>query len=223
MVLLVLGIAFYLPVAFAKAENSKQKETSDNQINVNVSASEDNNEQEDVNDNPSNTNDDQEDLNDDQGDDNDQEDIDDQNEDDQFNGEEHGSAMSLFVQNLLNVADKEHGQVGERIKIIAKEQDDNKDDVANEIDAIKHRNKIKTFFIGTDYENVGQLRSEMVKTSSQIDQLNKLLDQTTNVDSKIAIQAQIKVLEQEQQKIGDLLKTNESKFSLFGWFVKLFY
>jgi len=52
--------------------------------------------------------------------------------------------------------------------------------------------------------------------------LKKLLDKTTSEESKTALQGQIQALEQEQQNIDDFLKTNESKFSLFGWFVKLF-
>jgi len=61
-----------------------------------------------------------------------------------------------------------------------------------------------------------------VKTGNQIDWLKKLLDKTTSEESKTALQGQIQTLEQGQQKIDDFLKANESKFSLFGWFVKLF-
>jgi hypothetical protein len=49
-----------------------------------------------------------------------------------------------------------------------------------------------------------------------------LLNRATNEESKTTLLGQIQKLEQEQQKIEDFLKANESKFSLFGWFVKLF-
>ncbi|MBI3337181.1 MAG: hypothetical protein HY005_00975 [Candidatus Staskawiczbacteria bacterium] len=138
------------------------------------------------------------------------------------NGAEHKSAVATFVQSLLDAANKEKWEIGEQIKVIANEQNDGKDNVANAIDKIQSRNSIKTFLIGTDYKNVGRLRSEMVKTENQINQLNRLLDKTTNTDTKTILQAQIEALKQEQQKINDFLKANESKFSLFGWFVKLF-
>ena len=138
------------------------------------------------------------------------------------NGAEHRSAVATFVQNLSDVADNEKGGIGDQIKVVASEQNDSKDKVADAIDKIQNRNGIKTFLIGTDYKNVGQLRSEMVKTGNQIEQLTRLSSQTTNAESKTALSVQIQALEQEQQKINDFLKTNESKFSLFGWFVKLF-
>jgi len=140
----------------------------------------------------------------------------------QVNGAEHRSTVATFVQTLLDVADREQGGIGEEVKVIAQAQNDTKDKVADGIDKINNRSKIKTFLIGTDYKTIGQLRSEMVKTRNQIDQLKRLLDKTTSEENKTALQGQIQTLEQEQQKIEDFLKANESKFSLFGWFVKLF-
>jgi len=140
----------------------------------------------------------------------------------QVSGAEHRSTVATFVQNLLNVADREQEGIGEEVKAIAQAQNETKDKVADGIDKINNRSKIKTFLIGTDYKNIGQLRSEMVKTRNQIDQLNRLVDKTTSEENKTTLQGQIQTLEQEQQKIEDFLKANESKFSLFGWFVKLF-
>jgi microsomal dipeptidase-like Zn-dependent dipeptidase len=122
----------------------------------------------------------------------------------------------------LDIADREQGEIGDKVKEIAKAQNNSKDDVAEKIDKIKNRNGFKTFLIGTDYKNVGQLRSEMVTTQNHIDQLNKLLDKTTNAADKTALQEEIQALTKEQQKINDFIKANESKFSLLGWFVKLF-
>ncbi len=140
----------------------------------------------------------------------------------QVNSAEHQSTVSTFIQTLLNVADKEQGGVGEQVRVVAQQQNESKDKVADALDKIQNRNKVKTFLIGTDYKNIGQLRSEMVKTRNQIDWLKRLLDKTTSEESKTVLQGQIQTLEQEQQKINDFLTANESKFSLFGWFVKLF-
>ena len=210
-VCLTLAVVLCLPVAFAKAESTDKSNAEDNQnkviensINTNTN----------TNTSTSTTSGEYKNKIDEGG-------ID-ENGNAQFTGDEHRSSVSTFVQNLLKVADKEKGKIGDEVKAIAKDQNDNKDNVANNIDKIKNRGGFKTFLIGTDYKNIGQLRSEMVKTGNQIDQLNKLLSQTTNADTKVALDAQIKTLQQEQQKINDFLKANESKFSLFGWFVKLF-
>jgi len=124
----------------------------------------------------------------------------------QVNGAEHRSTVATFVRSLLNIADKEQGGIGEQVRVVAQEQNETKDKVADGIDKIQNRSKIKTFLIGTDYKNVGQLRSEMVKTGNQIDWLKKLLDKTTSEESKTALQGQIQTLEQGQQKIDDFLK-----------------
>ena len=93
--------------------------------------------------------------------------------------------------------------------------------MADAIDKIKNRSKVKTFLIGTDYKNIGELRSEMVKTKARIEQLKRMVDSASGTESKADLQGQSQTLEQEQQKIEDFLKANESKFSLFGWLVKL--
>lgn len=193
--LLVLGLAFYSPV-IVKAEDSNKNDNKNNQVNTN--------------DNQGNSKDSQEVNNDNEGDSN------------EFDGQEYMNDITTSTKNLLEVANKENGEIGAKIKEIVKEQDQNKNEVSKKIDEIQNRSKVKTFLIGTDYNNIGQLKSDMVKTSDQIDQLNGLLDQTKKVENKTAVEDQIKVLEQGQQKIGDLLVANESKFSLFGWFMKLF-
>lgn len=139
-----------------------------------------------------------------------------------LNGAEHRSTVGTFVQNLLNVADKQPEDIGNQIKSIAQTQDENKDNVSDLIDKVGNRNWIKTFFVGTDYKNTGQLRSEMVKTRNQINQLNNLLNKVTDAGDKTALQQQIQTLEQEQQKINSFISSNENKFSLFGWVAKLF-
>jgi len=138
------------------------------------------------------------------------------------NGELHRSVVANFVQGLLNVASRSEGGIGEQVRVIAQEQNQNKEKIADQIEAIEKRNKFKTFLIGTDYKNVGALRSEMVQTRNQLEQLNRLMEQTKNTADKTELQNQITALEEEQIQIETLLKKAEGKFSLFGWLVKLF-
>lgn len=207
--LLVLGLAFYSPV-IVKAEDSNKNDSKNNQVNTSDNQGNSKDNQVNTSDNQGNSKDSQEVNNDNEGDSN------------EFDGQEYMNDITTSTKNLLDVANKENGDVGAKIKEIVKEQDQNKNEISKKIDEIQNRSKIKTFLIGTDYNNIGQLKSDMVKTSDQIDQLNGLLDQTKKVENKTAVEDQIKVLEQGQQKIGDLLVANESKFSLFGWFMKLF-
>ena len=137
-------------------------------------------------------------------------------------GDEHRSTVANFVQSLLNVADREKGGIGEQVRVIAQEQEKNKEKTADSIEAIQKRNKIKTLLIGTDYKNVGALRSEMVQVRNRIDQLTRVVEQAKTPEDKTVLEEQIQTMEQEAVDIEAFLKANESKFSLFGWFVKLF-
>lgn len=139
----------------------------------------------------------------------------------QVNAESHRSTVATFVQSLLAVADREGG-IGQEVKVIAEQQNDTKDRASDLINAVENRNKVKTFFIGTSYKNLGELRSQMVQTRNQIDQLKRLADKAENEGDKTELQSQIQVLEQEQTNINNFITSNESKFSLFGWAVKLF-
>lgn len=139
----------------------------------------------------------------------------------QDNAEVHRSAVANFVQSLLSVADREGG-IGQEVRVIAQQQNDMKDRASDLIYAVENRNKVKTFFIGTSYRNVGELRSQMVQTRNQVEQLKRLIEKTTNEQDKTELQNQIQTMEQEQARINDFITQNESKFSLFGWAIKMF-
>ena len=139
---------------------------------------------------------------------------------DQASAASHRSWVKVFVQNLLSVADREGG-IGEQVRVIAQEQNDSKEKVAGEIETVESRSKIKTFFFGTDYKNLGELRSDMVKTANQIERLRRLTEKAENPDNKSRLEAQTQALSREQTKIQKFITDNESRFSLFGWAVKL--
>lgn len=127
-----------------------------------------------------------------------------------------------FAQNLLQVANTENVETGKQLKIIAQEQNQIKNNIDERVKKIRGRNKIQTFLFGSDYKNLGQLRSEMVKVRNQIQKLQNTSEEVKNEDNRQILQQQIQTLEQEQTQINNFIKTNEGKFSLFGWFTKLF-
>lgn len=139
----------------------------------------------------------------------------------QINAQEHRSAVANFVQALVRVADRDGG-IGEQVRVIAQQQNQSEVTTTAAMERIQTRSKVKAFFIGTDYKNTGQLRSEMVQTRNRIEQLTRLTEQAKSAEDKATLQTQIQTLEQEQTKLDNFLKANESKFSLFGWLVKLF-
>ena len=139
----------------------------------------------------------------------------------QVNLVERQSMVAKAVQGLLDLADMEMG-IGEQIRVIAQEQNQKQEKVANEINAIQTRNKVKTFLFGTDYKSANELRGEIVSTENQINELNQIKEQILNENHKVILQEQVELLEQEQIKLQAFVDENESKFSLFGWLVKIF-
>ncbi len=137
----------------------------------------------------------------------------------QVNAEEHRSNVANFVQTLLKAASSTEGGIGQQVRVIAQQQNDSDTTTTKAVEKIQSRNKIKTFLIGSDYKNLGALRSEMVQTRNRIDQLDRVIQNTTDTAE---IQAQIQTLEQEQTKIENFIKEQEGKFSLFGWLIKMF-
>ncbi len=139
----------------------------------------------------------------------------------EITSDSHGAVVSAFVKNLLAVALREGG-IGSQVRVIAQEQDDSSAKVSTAITHIEHKGGFSSFFFGTDYANIGVLRNEMVKTSAEIVQLQALVEKTTDATDKATLNAQIKLLQDEQVKIQAFINLHEGKFSLFGWFVKMF-
>lgn len=135
-------------------------------------------------------------------------------------GEEHRSQVADSVHKLLNVADH-NGKLGEEIRKIAHEQASSSEDVLEAIDKVEKRGKLKTFLIGTDYKNLGALRSEIAKTEARLEALKREMDKFIPLEQTV-IETEISKLEDEQDKLESFVEDNEEVFSLFGWAIKLF-
>lgn len=136
--------------------------------------------------------------------------------------EEHRSTVANFVRGLLDIADREEDGIGEEVRVVAREQGDSASTTVQAIEKVEKRGKIRTFLFGSDYENLGTLRSEIVKTRNRISQLSQLVESIQQVADKTELQTQIQTLEQEQTKLENFVNQNENKISLFGWLVKFF-
>lgn len=139
----------------------------------------------------------------------------------QINAQTHASTVANFVQSLLQVASGEGG-IGEQVRTIAQQQNQSASTTIEAMEKVQTRNKVQTFLFGSDYKNLGALRSETVQTRNRLQQLTSLMESTQNQADKTELQNQIQILEQEQTKIESFIKAQEGKFSLFGWLVKIF-
>ena len=134
---------------------------------------------------------------------------------------EHRNKVSEIVQQLTSIAGQDKN-IGEEISQMAQEVSDNNEKTTATIEKIETRGKFKTFLFGTDYKNIGALRSELVTTANHIERLKKALERTESEEVKAELDAQITALEETKTNVESFIKTNESKFSLLGWLVKFF-
>ena len=137
--------------------------------------------------------------------------------------ETHRSAVATFVQNILKMSDKRNDGIGEQVREIAKAQEDSTSSTVEAIRETENRSNLKTFLFGADYKNIGTIRSAMAKTQNRITQLNRIIGAMSSSTEKSDFESQVNALEQQQTKLDDFVKSKENIFSLFGWFVKLFY
>ena len=139
----------------------------------------------------------------------------------QMMSQEYRSEVADIVQELTGIAGRD-SRIGTEVREIAKEQKDISEKASKEIKETEERSGWKTFFIGTDWKNIGQLRSELVTTANHIDRLMKAKERATSQSVKDDLDAQIKALEEIKAKVEAFIKDNEGKFSLLGWVVRLF-
>jgi hypothetical protein len=140
------------------------------------------------------------------------------------NAQIHKEKTKNVVKNLEQVATEEksagNAEFSKKINQAIQEQEQTQEQTANAIEQVENRGKIKTFLIGTDYKNLGQLRSSLVHNRNEIRQLTQALTLAQTEESKAQIQAQLTTLTQERERIKAVITANEDSFSLFGWVVR---
>ena len=122
---------------------------------------------------------------------------------------------------LQEVAAKELPAVAQKITQIISEETQTEAAVSESVKEVEARGKVKSFLLGSDYKNLGQLRSQLVKNRNQIRQMTTLLQSATTEETKAALQTQIQSLMDQRQGMINFVTEKESSFSLFGWASKL--
>ena len=133
----------------------------------------------------------------------------------------HRSAVAEVVEKLRIVAGKDKN-IGEEVREIAQEQEESGERAVEAIESVETRGALKTFLFGTDYKNIGVIRSELVTTDNHIDRLTKAMDRSEDTEVKADLETQISTLEETKTSVESFVKENEDKFSLLGWLLRLF-
>ncbi|RLC38136.1 hypothetical protein DRH27_02990 [Candidatus Falkowbacteria bacterium] len=126
------------------------------------------------------------------------------------------SRVANAVQEMFGVADR-IGGIGEQVRIIARIQNQNQEQIESGLDAVKNRGKLKKFFFGPDYKRLSTVEEKLANHSEKLAELKALLGQIASEEDKTILEAQIKVMEQAAVEIQKEASSEKKGFSLFGW------
>ena len=137
------------------------------------------------------------------------------------NAQVHKEQTGAVVKNLKKVAAEEkmigNVETSKQIEQIASSQEQAQEENAKAIEKIEKKSKVRTFLFGTDYKNLGQLRSNLVHNRNEIRKLTRTMGMVSDEAEKATLQEQLTTLMQERERIKTVISTNENKFSLLGW------
>lgn len=129
--------------------------------------------------------------------------------------------VSRLVHELLQIADREGG-IGAEVRVIAHSEDESASTTESAMNKVEEKGGVAVFFFGSDFKNIGVIRSELASTTKNIARLQALLASTTNATDKASLTLQIQALQIEKAKVEAYVQTHEDAFSLFGWLTRYF-
>gem|GEM_PF-4070696 len=138
-----------------------------------------------------------------------------------INAATHKVNTQEVVENLRQISDEEdqagNEETGEDIDEVALDEEEAVDEVTEAIKAVETRSKWKTLLLGSDYKNLGQLRSSLAHNTNSIRQLSKSQDEVLVPGNEAEVQTQLQLMLQERERIRNVIMANESEFGLLGW------
>jgi hypothetical protein len=121
----------------------------------------------------------------------------------------------------VNKRMKTEKEIAEELEEISEETGEVQDKTVKAIDKVEKQNKFKKLLVGTDYKNLGQLRSSLVHNRNQIRQLTRISEEVGDEESKQVVQSSLETLMGERERIKEVITENEEGFSLLGWVFRI--
>ena len=115
------------------------------------------------------------------------------------------------------------GGIGEQVSAVAREFNNSVQATILAEEKINSRSKFVKFFMGGDEDAADEIKQEVNINRDRIKNLNQLMkgcecgDEIRNI-----IQEQIRNVEQEQNRLDELVIGEKAKKGLFGWFKNIF-
>jgi len=137
------------------------------------------------------------------------------NSSDSLNGDSLANEESSVLINQKSKEELVEEEVKEEFQNLTEKINYSMGRIETAVKALENKNRLGTFLIGN---NLGILKFQLVQIKDQVYLLETLNKKTENDDLKIKIDKQVKLLQEEQERVVNFILERESKFSLFGWF-----
>ncbi|HAV11504.1 MAG TPA: hypothetical protein DCX32_03090 [Candidatus Moranbacteria bacterium] len=128
--------------------------------------------------------------------------------------------VAASKKNEISAQTLTESEVVTSLEEVAVETEESSEETTVAIEEVEKTNKFTKLLIGSDYKNLGQLRSSLVKNRNEIRKLTGLSEASLDEATKAVIDEQLVSLMQERERIKTVIETNEGGFSLLGWVFK---
>lgn len=137
-----------------------------------------------------------------------------------INAKQHKDEVIKVTKKLQDVANKEETvenvEVAAELEEVIVDAEDTVDEVALAIDEVEKKPKWQVLLFGSDYKNLGALRSHLAHNTNAIRKLLKASDDAVDDTSSTEIQTQLEELLQERERISSVIEQHEDQFSILG-------
>lgn len=144
-----------------------------------------------------------------------------QNNEQNGNLTQRRSQVANAVQEMLQVAER-NGGVGEQIRTIAQNQNQNQEKIESSLAKVQNRNSLIRFIAGPNYGEINNAQKILEQNRQHIEQLNQIKNQIANQVDQQQLLEQIQLLEQSNLEVEGSLEDAQKGFSLLGWLFKVF-
>jgi chaperonin cofactor prefoldin len=135
---------------------------------------------------------------------------------------DHMSKVAKAVEELISISYQIENQgLGDKIREIARAQNDDEDEANQAIDNAQGRGATLKFFLGPDYKELKKTKKVWEGNQQRINELNRILGQVSNEDEKTALKNQINTLEEQNTALKNQVESLTSGFSMLGWLSKI--
>jgi hypothetical protein len=131
------------------------------------------------------------------------------------------NGVSEAVLSLLAMPERKGG-IGQEVKMIAQQQNDDQPKINASIEKIQTRSKLAKTLFGADKESLKELKQLQVNNQLRIESMQELMTRTTNEAELTELKVALSAMVDQNAEIASEIVAADSTPGVFGWMLRLF-